>query len=349
MAHTICYIAHLAATLLSSTLLTAACGSGGAASATDSGGATDSGSGGESRSSGETPTGSDTTTVGLTATSEASGGVSMSGASSGEGSTGSVQGTGGSTGDDSSTTSGSSTTGGSSSDGTGSTGVIDEPGVPVELGTAGNYVILGKSGISTVPKSAVTGDIGVSPAAATAITGFSLILDPTNVFSLSTQVTGKVYAADYKAPTPTKLTKAIGDMQLAYTEAAARPPDVTELGAGDIGGMVLEAGVYNWSSPLLIAADLKLDGSATDVWVFQIAQSLTVTNAAEVALVGGAVAKNVFWQVAGPVDLGKDVHFEGIVLTQTSVAMKPGASLNGRLLAQTAVTLITNVVTQPAP
>src|SRR5208282_2571338 len=100
------------------------------------------------------------------------------------------------------------------------TGNTFAPGQPVDLGSATNFVILAKSGISTVPTSAVTGNLGVSPAAATFITGFSLTADPTNVFSTSAQVTGKIYAADYATPTPANLTAAIGDMQLAFTNAA---------------------------------------------------------------------------------------------------------------------------------
>jgi hypothetical protein len=112
-------------------------------------------------------------------------------------------------------------------------------GNPVNLGTAKNYAILAESGISTVPTSAITGNLGISPAAATFITGFSLIANSTNVFSTSPQVTGKVYAADYAVPTPSVLTTAIADMQLAFTDAAERAPNVTELGAGSIGGMNL--------------------------------------------------------------------------------------------------------------
>ena len=58
-----------------------------------------------------------------------------------------------------------------------------EPGLPVELGDAGDFVILAKSGISTVPGSVVTGDLGLSPAAATYLTGFSLSVDATNTFA----------------------------------------------------------------------------------------------------------------------------------------------------------------------
>ena len=221
-------------------------------------------------------------------------------------------------------------------------------GVPVDLGTAKNYAILAQSGISTVPTSTVTGSLGVSPAAATFITGFSLIADPTNVFSTSPQVTGKVYAADYAVPTPSALTTAISDMQLAFTTAAGRAPGVTELGAGNIGGMNLAPGVYQWGTGVLIPADITLTGTASDVWIFQIAQNLTMSSGTKILLAGGAQPKNIFWQVAGLVDLGTTAHCEGVILTQTSVTLRTGASINGRLLAQTAVSLDSSTVVQPA-
>jgi Ice-binding-like len=219
----------------------------------------------------------------------------------------------------------------------------------VNLRTAGGYVILAESDISTVPPAVVTGDLGISPMAATFITGFSLIADSTNVSSTSAQVTGKVYAADYAVPTPSNLTTAIGDMGLAFTDAAGRAPDVTELGSGSIGGMTLVPGVYKWGTGLLIPTDLTLNGGATAVWIFQIAQNLTVSNAVTVHLTGGALAKNVFWQVAGSVDLGTTSHLEGIVLCQTMINLRTGASIAGRLMAQTAVNLDSSTVTQPAP
>src|SRR3989338_7131225 len=104
----------------------------------------------------------------------------------------------------------------------------------VNLGTAGNFVILAKSGISTTGTTSIVGDIGVSPIDSTAITGFGLIADSSNTFSTSSLVTGKAYAADYAPPTPTKMTTAVSDMETAYTDAAGRTlPDATELGAGD--------------------------------------------------------------------------------------------------------------------
>jgi len=217
----------------------------------------------------------------------------------------------------------------------------------VNLGTAGNYAILAKTGISTVPTSAVTGNLGISPAAATFITGFSLTADPTNVFSTSQQVTGSVYAADYATPTPSNLTTAIGDMQTAYTDAAGRSAGVTELGAGNIGGMTLTAGVYKWGTGLLIPTDMTLSGSGTDVFIFQIAQNMTMSNAAKISLTGGALPKNVFWQVAGSADLGTTAHLEGVILSMTAISLRTGASLHGRLLAQTAVSLDGSTIVAP--
>jgi len=223
------------------------------------------------------------------------------------------------------------------------------PGAPrtVNLAQAGGYAILAKTGIATVPTSAITGNLGISPAAATFITGFSLTADATNVFSTSPQLTGKAFAADYTAPTPTNLTAAVGDMQLAFTDAAGRVPGMTELGAGNIGGMTLAPGVYKWGTGVLIATDVTLDGSATDVWIFQIAQDLVMASGVKVVLAGGALPENVFWQVAGLVDLDTTAHGEGVILTQTSVTLRTGASINGRLLAQTAVNIDGSTVVSP--
>lgn len=210
-------------------------------------------------------------------------------------------------------------------------------------------MILAESNISTVPPSFVTGNLGLSPMAGTFITGFSLIADSTNVFSTSTQVSGRVYAADDAVPTPSNLTTAIGDMGQAFSDAAGRSPAVTELAAGSIGGMTLAPGVYRWGTDLLMATDVTLSGTATDVWIFQIAQNLTLSSGVTVHLTGGATATNVFWQVSGSVDLGTTAHLEGTVLCKTMINLRTGASVAGRLMAQTAVTLDSNTVVQPVP
>jgi hypothetical protein len=218
----------------------------------------------------------------------------------------------------------------------------------VNLGTAGNFVILSKTGISTTGSTLVTGDIGISPAAATYITGFSLTLPATAAFSTSAQVTGKVYAPGYADPTAANLTTAILDMQTAYTDAAGRAPTVTELGAGNIGGLTLAPGVYKWGTGLTIPTDVTLSGSSSDVWIFQVAQTLTVSSAAKIILSGGAQASNIFWVVAGQTTIGTTAAFNGNILDQTAIVLNTGAQLNGRALAQTAVTLDSNSVTIPS-
>lgn len=218
----------------------------------------------------------------------------------------------------------------------------------VNLGTAGNFVILAKSAISTTGVTAITGEIGLSPAAGTFLTGFSETLDGTGTFSTSPFVTGKLYAANYTSPTPSNLTTAVLDMQTAYTDAAGRVlPDFTELGAGNIDGRTLVPGLYKWGTGVTIPIGVTIAGGANDIWIFQIAQDLNVGNGAIITLGGGAQAKNIFWQVAGQAILGTTSDFKGIILSQTQIVLKTGAAMNGRALAQTAVTLDANAVTAP--
>jgi hypothetical protein len=220
----------------------------------------------------------------------------------------------------------------------------------VNLGTAGNFAILTKTGISTTGTTSIIGNIGVSPAAATYITGFGLVADPSNQFSTSSQVNGNVYAANYAAPTPATMTTAVSDMQAAYTDGAGRAPDATELGAGNIGGMTIAPGVYKWSTRVIIPTDITLDaqGNPNAVWIFEIAQNLDVSSGQQVILSGGAQAKNVYWVVAGQTTLGTGSVFYGNILDQTAIVLNTGATLNGRALAQSAVTLDANMVTIPS-
>ena len=211
--------------------------------------------------------------------------------------------------------------------------------LPVDLGTAGNFTLLAKTGISATGTTSIVGNIGVAPAAATYITGFGLSADASNQFSTSSLVNGRVYAADYSPPTPAIMTTAIGDMEAAYTDAAGRAPNATELYAGNLSGKTFAAGVYKWSSGVLIAGDMTLSGSADEVWIFQIAQTLDLSNGIHVNLIGGAQSKNIFWQVAGQTTLGTTSVMQGNVLDQVAIVMNTGAVLSGKALAQSAVTL----------
>jgi hypothetical protein len=217
------------------------------------------------------------------------------------------------------------------------------------FGAAGSYAILAKTGISNVTGSTVTGDLGLSPAAASFITGFSLVADSTNVFSSSSSVVGKVYAANYAVPSPSNLTTAIGSMETAYTDAAGRStPDFLELGTGNIGGLTLAPGLYKWTSTVTIPTGVTIAGGANDVWIFQTSGDLSIAAAKNVTLSGGAQAKNIFWQVAGQATLGATSHFEGIILSKTAITFQTGATMKGRALSQSQVALDNNAITQPA-
>lgn len=213
---------------------------------------------------------------------------------------------------------------------------------PVNLGTAAPFAILSKSGVTDVYASAINGNVGASP-----ITGAAIGLECPEV------MTGTIYSVDAAGPAckvtdATLLTAAVADMETAYNDAAGRSfPDFIDLGAGEIGGLTLAPGLYKWNTAVNISTDVTLAGGPDDVWIFQIAGTLDQAAAKNVTLAGGAVAKNVFWATAGAVSLGTTAHFEGTILSQTMIAMKTGASTNGRLLAQTAVTLQQNTVTKP--
>ena len=220
----------------------------------------------------------------------------------------------------------------------------------VNLGTAGNYIILSKTAISTTGATSITGDIGVSPIGHTAMTGFSETLDGTGDFSTSTYVNtpGKLYASDYAHATPATMSTAISDMETAYNDAAGRTANSTGLGAGNIGGMTLAPGVYKWSTGVTIPTNLTLSGTASDVWIFEIAGNLSIASAKSVILTGGALPENIFWAVAGTTTLNTTSNFSGTILAgpaTSTIAMKSGAVLNGRALGQKDVTLIANTIT----
>jgi hypothetical protein len=221
------------------------------------------------------------------------------------------------------------------------------PDDPVALGAAEDFAILAKTGISTGSPSTITGDVGLHPASASAITGFELVMDPSNQYATSPQVNGKIYATDYAAPTPDNLKRAMDDMQRAFKDANKRKAGTKDLGNGDIGGLILNPGVYRWNSTLLIPDNVSLNGDVSDVWIFKVSQDLVMSSNVEVALTGGGMAENVFWQVDGMVDIGEGALLVGNVLAKDSITVRNGASVNGRLMTHKKVGLDANTVTAP--
>jgi hypothetical protein len=221
-----------------------------------------------------------------------------------------------------------------------STPVASRGPAPINLGAAGSFAILTKTGLTDVPGSTISGNVGASP-----ITGAAIgVACP--------EVTGAIFTVDAAGPAPCRttdapgLTAAVRDEEAAYTDAALRKnPGFVNLGAGEIGGLTLSPGLYSWTTGVSISGGVTLSGGPDDVWIFQVAGTLTQASATTVRLTGGALAKNVFWQSAGAVDIGTTAHFEGTILSQTMITMKTGASTNGRLLAQTQVALQKSSVT----
>jgi hypothetical protein len=226
----------------------------------------------------------------------------------------------------------------------------------VNLGTAANYVIFSNIAINNPnANSTITGNIGTGPGVtSTAITGFALNLVAGSPYSTSSQVVGggKVYAYDYASPTPVDVNTASLDMLTAYNTAVGMAPSYTELHAGDLSGKTLTQGIYKWSNSVVVNTDVTLSGSATDVWIFQISGDLnlaaggTLPAGVKVVLSGGALAANVYWLVGGPTGatLGTYSTFNGIILSAKAIILNTGAVLNGKSLAQTAVSLDANAV-----
>lgn len=231
----------------------------------------------------------------------------------------------------------------------------------VDLGTAGNFAVLSKVQIDSTGATTIVGDIGVSPAAHTFLTGFSLIGDETSdTFLTSVQLPGyKAYSADLQPPTPSNMSTAVSDMELAYT-AATGGANVAGVGAflnigtppGTLAGLTLIPGVYTWGTDVVISGNVTLDCSAdaNAVFVFQIAGNLTLADSQQIILTN-CDNSNIFWAVGGTTFLQGSSHFEGTLLAGPGVSeitVVTGATVNGRLLGEKTISLQANtVITNP--
>jgi Ice-binding-like/Fn3 associated len=218
------------------------------------------------------------------------------------------------------------------------------PLLPVTLGSTGGFAILSYAGITNTGPTSITGDVGVTPLAGSYMTGF----DHTNVV-------GTIYGVDATGPTgsvaaATMLTQAMGDLTIAYNDAAGRTVDPIGV-SGNLGGRTLYSGLYKSTGTLEITSgDLTLDaqGDSNAVWIFQIASSFNMTNGRQVFLSGGAQASNVFWQAGSGATFGTNCVMKGTILVYTNITFATGASLEGRALARTAsVTLQSNTIVRP--
>src|SRR6202521_3678373 len=202
--------------------------------------------------------------------------------------------------------------------------------LPVVLGWAGTFAVLGASTVTNTGPSIVNGDLGVWPGTAY-VPG-----------TPSATVNGTIHTAD------TSAQQEQACLTIAYNDAAGRSTAPISV-AGDLGGQTLAPGLYKSTSTLAITGDLTLDanGDPNAVYIFQVGSALTVATHGRVVLSGGAKAANVFWQVGSSATLGTYSAFKGTVMAYASITIATGATLDGSALAQNAaVTLDTNAVTK---
>ena len=197
----------------------------------------------------------------------------------------------------------------------------------VDFGTASSFAVLAGAGITITGPATITGDLGTFPT--TSITGLENLT-----------LTGFNHAGD----AVTQLAK--NGLLTAYNDAAGRiDPVATYAGGFDLVGLTLIPGVYNDSTSLFLSGTLTLNaqGNPDAVWIFQAGTTLITATDSMVALIGGAQACNVFWQVGTSATLGTGTDFVGNILALESITLNTGASVDGRVFARNgAVTLDNN-------
>jgi Ice-binding-like len=210
------------------------------------------------------------------------------------------------------------------------------------LGAAARFVVLAGTLISNVPTSAITGDIGLSPATGAGITGFTCA-----------QVTGTIYSIDASPAlacmltNPGLLTTAKNDLITAYdglaaggnatctTDYGVGPQDLTSVSPLGPGVYCVGAGGFG------LSGNLTLTGSG--VWIFRSAATIITSPGSSVT---GSDPCNVWWRAETSATLDTTTAFIGNILALASIGMNTGATLNGRALARNgAVTLQSNTIT----
>jgi len=203
----------------------------------------------------------------------------------------------------------------------------------VSLGAAEAFAILGGSTVTNTGSSVIVGQLGVSPGSS--ITGF-----PPGVV-----LSGSIHSTDVLA-------------NQAHTDAAgaySTLPGLTvtlDLTGQDLGGMILQPGVYSFSSTAQLTGTLTLDGGNTvdPLFVFLIGNGFTTAAGSSVVLINGADSGDAFFRVGDAATLGATSTFQGTILADDAISLGNGTSVAGRLLALNGeVTLINNSITVPVP
>lgn len=197
------------------------------------------------------------------------------------------------------------------------------------LGTAQTYGLLAGTAVSCVgPVGSIGASVGISPGSA--ITGF-----PTCTIS------GTQHIADATAAT------AQGNLTTAYNALAGMACGTTI--SADLGGTTLAPGVYCSASSVGLTGVVTFDGQGHSNATFVIQAGSGLTVAGSVTLIGGAQAKNVYWQVGSSATLGTGSAMKGNILALSSITLNDNATLLGRALAQNGALALgsNNTITLP--
>jgi hypothetical protein len=214
----------------------------------------------------------------------------------------------------------------------GVTSIVALASVAPGMGTAGSYAILAGTTVTNTGNSVIAGDLGVSPG--TACTGLPA---PCTGGGPGT-VSGAIHLHDAAA------IQAQSDLTTAYNAAAASPCNSNSLAGW--GGQTLTPGTYCQTTSPTISGTLTLSGNG--VFIFKTGSTLVTAPGATVAFINGAQPCNVFWQVSSSATLDTTTTFVGTVMALASITVNNGATIAGRLMAQTGqVSLINDRITAP--
>lgn len=200
----------------------------------------------------------------------------------------------------------------------GITGLVMAQTAP-SLGTADSFAVLAGSGITASNPSTVSGDVGTYPTT-------------TEVGTIT--VTGTNHAGDATTQSAkTALTNAYLDAQGQTLPSVTALVDITTDSFSGT-GHTLAPGIYKSANQIGVTGTLTLNGTASDIWIFQAPSTLTTASSAVIAFSGGAQACNVFWQVGSSATIGTGTHFKGSILALTDITDNGGSTIEGRLLAR---------------
>ncbi len=209
----------------------------------------------------------------------------------------------------------------------------------VDLGKAGEFVILAKKDVNNESGSKITGHVGEGSEA------------EKNKGDKDTPKQNNDQKSDQSDMTSSpNVTEAIDVLESTFSNVSMHESDVEVTNHNTKSfhhDPALKPGVHVWDSSIDITSDVTLSGDEDDVWIFKTGDDLTVSENTVITLADGAQADNIYWYVEGEASIGKNAEFEGIVLSMDEITLEEGAIVNGRMFSQSSITLDDNTITEP--